>query len=284
MAVQDPSIQSPPRTYRALTEAIANRYTSLSPQLQKIARFTLEYPDNVALDTVAGLATRAKVQPSSMVRFAQAFGYEGFSDMQLLFRSQLVGRADSYRERIEELSQQGQGAVGDAGTVLSEFVEESMASLERLREGVSTGDLRKAVRVLARSEDIYLVAERRAFPVAFYLSYALGRLEQRAHLMDGIGGTLRQQASLPRKTDVLVAVSFPPYSAQVVETVAEQHGRGVPTVAITDSPVSPLALEADIAFPIKHQAERPFRSLIAPMCLAQTLVVALGYHLSATLE
>ncbi len=284
MAPDNVADTSPPHTYRGLTEAIASRYSSLSPQLQTIARFALEYPDDVALETVALLANRSKVQPSSMVRFAQALGYEGFSDMQQIFRSQLVGRKDSYRERIEELSRKSQGGVGDAVTVLSEFVDEGVTSLGGLRESVSATDLRKAVRVLACAEDIYVVAERRAFPVAFYLSYALGRLEQRAHLMDGVGGTLRHQAGLPRKTDVLVAISFPPYSALVAEAVAERHGADVPIVAITDSPVSPLALEADITFPIRHQGERPFRSLIAPMCLAQTLVVALGYHLTSSDE
>ncbi len=84
-----------------------------------------------------------------------------------------------------------------------------------------------------------------------------------------------------RNSDATIAVSFPPYSPQVAEIVAEQHSRGVPTVAISDSPVSPVALEADIVFPIKLQSEGPFRSLVAPMCLAQTLVVALGYRLAA---
>jgi DNA-binding MurR/RpiR family transcriptional regulator len=39
-------------------------------------------------------------------------------------------------------------------------------------------------------------------------------------------------------------------------------------------------LEATVAFHIKQQEEGSFRSLVAPMCLAQSLVVALGYHLA----
>ena len=84
-----------PATYEALEETIAARYPSLSPQLQRISRFALEYPNEVALETVANLAGRAAVQPSSMVRFAQALGYDGFSDMQQVFRSHLVNRSDT---------------------------------------------------------------------------------------------------------------------------------------------------------------------------------------------
>jgi DNA-binding MurR/RpiR family transcriptional regulator len=270
-----------PASYEALEEAIAARYPSLSPQLQRISRFALEYPNEMALETVANLAGRASVQPSSMVRFAQALGYDGFSDMQQVFRSHLVNRSDSYRDRIEQLQKNGEGGEHNGATTLAGFVTEGMESLALLRDSVSIPDLNKAIRLLVRANDIYVLAERRAFPVAFYLSYALSRLEQRVHLLDGVGGTLRQQAAMVRKSDATIAVSFPPYSPQVAEIVAEQHSRGVPTVAMSDSPVSPVALEADIVFPIKLQSERPFRSLVAPMCLAQTLVVALGYRLAA---
>jgi len=281
MAVQNHQQEQAPATLKALEETIASRYATLSPQLQRIARFALEYPNDIALETVANLASRAAVQPSSMVRFAQALGYEGFSDMQQVFRSHLVTRSDSYRERIKRMQKSREGAAEDIGGVLADFVADGIESLELLREEASLPDLRKALRVLARAEDIYLLAERRAFPVAFYLSYALARLEQRAHLMDGVGGTLREQANLPRKADALVAVSFPPYSPQVAELVAELHGRGVPTIAISDSPVSPIALESDLVLPIKQQSEREFRSLVGPMCLAQILVVGLGHRLAA---
>ena len=269
-----------PGAYEALRQAIAARYPELSKQLQKIARFALEYPDDLALETVASLAARAGVQPSSMVRFAQALGYDGFSNMQLVFRSRLVTDGNSYRDRIDALRRQHDSSGGDALSVLSSFVDEGLTSLELLRDYTPGTVLDRAVDLLANAENIYLLAERRAFPVACYLAYALARLEQRAHLLDGIGGMLPQQVAVVRDCDVLMATSFPPFSPQVAEVFVACHERGVPTIAITDSPVSPLALEATVAFHIKQQEEGSFRSLVAPMCLAQSLVVALGYHLA----
>jgi DNA-binding MurR/RpiR family transcriptional regulator len=270
-----------PGAYEALRSAIAARYPELSKQLQKIARFALEYPDDLALETVASLAARAGVQPSSMVRFAQALGYDGFSNMQLVFRSRLVTDSNSYRDRIEALRRQHDSGGGDASNVLSGFVTEGMTSLELLRDHTPAAVLERAVELLAEADDIYLLAERRSFPLACYLAYALARLERRAHLLDGIGGMLAQQVAVVRNRDVLVAASFPPFSPQVAGAFVDCHQRGVPTIAITDSPVSPLALEATVAFHIKQQEEGSFRSLVAPMCLAQSLVVALGYHLAS---
>ena len=60
-----------PTTFDELKNAIAENYPGLSRQLQQIARFVLEYPEDMALETVAVIAKRATVQPSSMIRFAR---------------------------------------------------------------------------------------------------------------------------------------------------------------------------------------------------------------------
>src|SRR5262249_14596785 len=88
-----------PESYEDLRTAIALRFGQLSDRLQRIARHALAHPDAVALDTVAATAKRAAVQPSSLIRFARAFGYDGFSDMQQVFRRHLVTRSPDYGER-----------------------------------------------------------------------------------------------------------------------------------------------------------------------------------------
>jgi len=270
-----------PTTFNELKDAISENYPKLSRQLQKIARFVLEYPEDMALETVAVIAQRADVQPSSMVRFAQALGFDGFSDMQQVFRSVLVSRSGNYRDRIETLRKQSEVDGADPAAVLADSVEESIHALHLLQENTTNEDLERAIGLLAEANDIYVLAERRAFPVAFYLTYAIGRLERSVHLLDGVGGMLGQQVSNIKARDALIAVSFPPYSPSVVELLAEQNKRGITTVSITDSAISPVAMDATVAFGIKQQEERAFRSLVAPMCLAQSLVVGLGHRLVA---
>ncbi len=269
-----------PDTYEALKAAIAARYPTLSRQLQKIARFALDNPNDLALETVTTIAGRAEVQPSSMIRFAQAMGYDGFTTMQQVFRWNLVARAPNYRERIQDLREERGAAREDEDSVIGDFVDDGIASLELLRAHTSRERLAEAVETLAAAEEIYLLAQGRAFPVTFYLSYALRRLDRRCHLLDGVGGLLRQQADLATPKDAVIAVSFQPYSPLVVDIVTERSEKGVPIIAITDSPLSPMALEARVAFEIKDSQQRAFRSLVAPMCLAQTLVVSLGHHMA----
>jgi DNA-binding MurR/RpiR family transcriptional regulator len=89
----------PPRELENLRAAISEHYPTLSKRLQQIAQFALEHPNEMALETIAVIAGRAGTQPSAMIRFAKAFGYKGFSEMQRVFRSRLMERAPSYSER-----------------------------------------------------------------------------------------------------------------------------------------------------------------------------------------
>lgn len=271
----------PPETFEDLLRQITDRYDSLSGQLQRIAHFVVDHPDDLALETITRLAARASVQPSSMVRFAQALGFDGFSTMQRLFRARLIEGSMSYRERIKSLKEQRGSEADRPDSILAEFVDQGIASLEMLRAHTPPAAIAEAVSLLDGAEEIYLIAQRRSFPVAFYLAYALARLEKRCHLIDGVGGLTEQQARLATPRDVMIAVSFRTYSLEVVEAVAERAAAGVPVIAITDSPLSPLAAKATVCFEIADPEGPAFRSLVAPMCLAQSVVVGLGARLEA---
>ncbi len=73
-------------TFDSLRDRITARYDDLSPHLQRLARIALEDPNSVALETVAAIAARVGVQPSTLIRFAKEFGYSGFSQMQKIFK------------------------------------------------------------------------------------------------------------------------------------------------------------------------------------------------------
>jgi len=263
-------------TYDELKDAISDAYPSLSPQLQRLARYALDKPHDLALGTVAAVAEANAVQPSSTIRFANALGFDGFSQMQQVFRSHLVERGAPYRERIKRMQPDGKAG----GGVLHQFVGEAVDELHQLEEHVDPKALDAAARLLAAAPQIHVLAQRRAFPVACYLAYALNQLELRAHLLDGLGGMLNEFARGIGKGEVLLVASFRNYTPAVVETALAAQARGVSVVAITDSALSPLKPAADVCFELGDDSSRPFRSLVAPLCLAQALVVSTGQRLA----
>ncbi|HEY0857776.1 MAG TPA: MurR/RpiR family transcriptional regulator [Albitalea sp.] len=268
-------------SYEELKEAISQGYPRMSPQLQRIARFALEKPHDLALGTVATLARATDVQPSSMIRFANALGFSGFSQMQQLFQGHLVERSASYRERIEQMRRGARAADPGGVGVLHQFVGDAVGELSRLEENVHADDIGAAVQLLAGASRINVLAQRRAFPIACYLAYALNQLELPVRLLDGLGGMLHEFARNIGPGEVLLAASFRNYSPDVIATAAACRERGATVIAITDSTLSPLKPLADVCFELGDDSAQAFRSLVAPLCLAQALVVSTGHRLAA---
>jgi hypothetical protein len=82
-----------------LQQQIRDRYDNLSKRLQQVSRYVLDNTNSVAFDTVAVIAERADVPPSTLIRFANAFDFTGFNEMKQLFRMNLVEETASYSDR-----------------------------------------------------------------------------------------------------------------------------------------------------------------------------------------
>jgi DNA-binding MurR/RpiR family transcriptional regulator len=263
--------------YDALREEIAHRYPGLSDRLRLIAEFALDHPTDMALGTVAEVAERAKVQPSAIVRFAHAMGYGGFTELQQVFRSRLVaGAVPSYRERIEGLRRDGRFRDSNSPRELLErFSSEGTASLDNLQVSARDDDLARAIDLMGRAPTIYVIGLGGSFPVAAHLTYVLRRLGRRAVLLDGLGNVLADHVLTATRKDVVIAISFRPYNRETVQIVPEFLARGVPSIVVTDSLLSPLVNGAELVFEIPNMPEAVLRTMVAPMCLVQTLAVGL---------
>ena len=272
---------TPPETAEDLRAAILERYDSLSKRLQQIARYVLDAPNEVALETLAVLAERSGVQPSAIVRFAKTFGYPGASQMQRLFRDGLLSGATAlgYGERVRNFNE-AINRRDDGGQVLAEFVEGNVLALQNLGQAIGPDDMAEAVDLIARAETLYVVGFRRAFPVASYLVYSLQQLGKRTQFVDGVGGLSRRQTQTITPKDLLIAISYQPYADETVQAVDIAGERGAKVLAISDSLVSPIAKTAAQVLQVREAEVRSFRSLAASMCLAQALVIGFAFRAS----
>ena len=263
-------------TYEALRAEIARRHPRFADRLKQIAEFALDHPTDMALGTVAEVAERARVQPSAIVRFARALGYGGFTEMQQVFRSRLVASvAPSYKERIAGLRRDGRFHDGkNPRAVLSRFASEGIVSLESLQDGVREKDLTRAIGLLG-AHTIHVLGLGGSFPVAAHLTYVLRKLGRRVTLLDGLGSALGDQAAAASPKDALIAISFKTYNPDTVRLFPALVARGLPAVAITDSLLSPIVEGADVVFEIPDMPEAALRTMVGPMCLAQSLAVGL---------
>lgn len=269
-----------PATADELRAAILERYSSLSKRLQQIARYVLDEPNEMALETLAVISERCGVQPSAIVRFAKTFGYPGASQMQRLFRDGLLSGnpAVGYGERVRHFNEAVAKTPEGGANVLAEFVEGNMMALQNLGQTVTEADMAKAVKLIDKADTVYVVGFRRSFPVASYLAYSLQQAGKRTHFGSGLAGLTRQEVQMMTPSDLLISVSYHPYAAESVEAVEAAAEKGAKILSISDSLVSPIAKRADMVLQVRESEVRSFRSLAASMCLAQALAIGFAFE------
>ncbi|PWC13455.1 MurR/RpiR family transcriptional regulator [Brenneria corticis] len=264
---------------RELQEQIRERYDRLSKRLQQVARYVLDNTNSIAFDTVAVIAERAEVPPSTLIRFANAFDFSGFNEMKQLFRMNLVEETASYTDRARLFRAMENESVPETPRdILHEFARSNAQAMQQLAARTPQEDLQKAVDLLANAQTIYVVGLRRSFSVATYLTYALSHLESNPVLVNGLGGMFREQLSRVDEKDIVVSISFSPYSQETVMVSEMAAKAGARQIVITDSQISPLATLSDVCFVVKEAQVDAFRSQSATLCLVQSLMVSLAYR------
>ena len=263
-----------PRDFDSLRTMIIERKEAMPKRLAQVAAYALSNPDDMAFGTAASIAAAAHVQPSTLVRLAHHLGYEGFSDLQTVFRARLRDRTLSYEERL--LSLEAGPAANSDTELLSGFLAVAGQSVARLAGTIDGEAFSKSVDLLARADTVYLVAKRRAYPLTAHIAYAFGKLGIRHQMIASPNGIDPEIAQFATDRDAVIAASFAPYAAESLAQAQELAARGVPIVAITDSAFSPLAAAAAHWLEVSEADYAGFRSLSASMALAMALPVAIA--------
>jgi DNA-binding MurR/RpiR family transcriptional regulator len=264
-------IPSAPETVAAFRDRLALLNGTLPRRLQQCADHLAAHSDRIALSTVAQIAKGAGVPPSAVMRFCQVLGFTGYAEMQRLFRNALPAGLPDYATRLANLKT---GPRGSPAALVAEFVDAGRQSLAALTLNLDEIALEQAVSRLSAAGTIHLAGLRRSFPVVAYLAYVFEKLEVPALLHARTGGMSASAALRPG--DVLLVVSFAPYSAETLDLARAAKAAAVPLIALTDSQSSPLSRLADTTLTVTEVDFGAFRSLSATIALALSLAVAVA--------
>jgi DNA-binding MurR/RpiR family transcriptional regulator len=230
------------------------------------------------VSTLVRLAQLARVPPATITRFAKELGFQGFAELQLVFRERLLGPRLPYADRRTGMAD---GDLDQPGHVFGSFVEAAVQSLLRIEEALDRAELAACVEVLAGSEVVHVAAARGAFGLGAYTVYGLGSIGRRAQLVDNLGSMRAMQVSAMGPGDTLLAMTFDDYTPETVEVARLAAARGHRVLAITDNALSPVAGLATHVLYVNEARLGHFRSQVPAMVVAQAMIVGLGRRLGS---
>lgn len=258
--------------FAKINKMIEDAFPALSPQLQIAAKHVLDRPDDVALMSMRSLASHAGVHPSTMVRLAKSFGLNSYQEFRAPFQQRLRARPEGYLSKARTL--QARSLKNDA-SITQEVLAANISNLQQTFDINAPERFKVCAKVINKACKVYIVGMRGVFPIAYFFHYAYSMFRDNAVLLDGRGGAFSDGLRGFGSDDVILAISFSPYTLETVRAIDYAKARGGKVIVISDSPVSPLARGADELLVIKNESPSFYHSVAAGVTVAEELITLL---------
>lgn len=265
---------------RDVLEHIRTSYSSMSKSQKKVAEFLLTYGIDVVYLSASRIAELVDVNRSTVVRTAQALGYDGFVDLQADLQRQLLRRfstADRVRMDLLRLSEAIEDEAGapQGLAILSSMVRAEIEDLENMLSRIGEADFNRAVDMLGRAQKIYVLGLRGSLPLAMTFVFLLRHVRADCYLLEPGVQDMADQLVTMTRGDLLFTISYSRYANDTIRCMDYARQIGTPVITLTDSPVSPAAKRADLAFVLLFRMYL-YRNTSTPMVLLNALAAALS--------
>ena len=251
-----------------ISKRIAEAASTFSKGQKKIAHAILNEYDKVAYMTAAKLGAFVGVSESTVVRFANELGFDGYSDFQRAVQ-ELVRTKLTPNQRIEVTKNR----LGTSD-VLATVMESDMNKIRYTLESINRDTFYSAVNSILEAKHIYVMGARSTEPLALVLNYNLSLIFDNVKFVKptSTAEVFEQMFSIG-KDDVLIAFSFPRYSSKMINAVKYAKKSGATVVVFTDSDISPLAEHASCLITAQSDMASFMDSLVAPISIINAIIV-----------
>lgn len=244
----------------------------LSPRRQEIIGQVLKYPRDFVLLSVRSAAERLSTDPATMVRIVQKMGFENYRAFQNYLHDLSIANATSL-----DGMQAGNRLNGKAPDHLQAMLEQDFKNLNAVRNTLDVKKIALTAKRIHSAKRIFLVGGDLAECLVHYLEYHLTVIGLPVYSATTIGRSTHL-SRLFGKGDVVLAISFRRSLRQTVEAVKRAHENGAYCIGISGTYVSPLIRFTDECFIASVDSESFLDSYVAPMALANLLLVACANH------
>jgi len=251
-----------------ISQRIRSAYHTFSKGQKKIANAILNDYDKAAYMTAARLGKHVGVSESTVVRFANELGFEGYAKFQHAVQ-ELVRTKLTPNQRIEVTKQR----IG-RGDVLENVMLSDISKLQYTLDRLNRDDFYHSVDKILSAKTVYVTGARSSEPVAKILSYNLSLIfDNIKFIRPTSSAEVFEQMFSIGENDVLFAFSFPRYSSKMVNAVKYAKQNGADVIVCTDSDISPLAEYATYLLIAQSDMASFMDSLVAPISIINAIVV-----------
>src|SRR3954454_14602587 len=255
--------------HQTLSAYIQARFDEFSRSQKDVAQYIVDHLDEVAFQTAEELARRANTSSSTVVRFSQALGFEGFPELQ--------GQArEEYRRRV---------AAGLTGTPAasaeplfsldqSDFetaVAADHVNVEETARKMSRSDIESAIDAISAARRVLIAGTDQMAFFASYLRHLLMLLDLQADIVASPSQEALSRLGRIDDSMLVIGLSAGRPHPLVVRAMKLARHRKAGTIAITDATLSEVAKLAQIRLYYSSNSPAYVRSHTALLSMIQAL-------------
>ncbi|MDI3310725.1 MAG: MurR/RpiR family transcriptional regulator [Thermoanaerobacterium sp.] len=252
-----------------IIKRIQDNYAQLSKSQKIIAEYIINHYDKAAFMTAAKLGNSINISESTVVRFANTLGYDGYPELQSALQELIKNKLTTV-QRLEMTDET------DEVSILNNVLKSDIENIKATKEEIDKNSFKEVVDNIFKAKKIYIIGFRSSTAIAEYLGFYLNLILENVILVKpGISDVFEQMLRV-NSEDLVIGIGFPRYSKRTLEVMKYAKSQNAKIVAITDSLISPLTEIADEILLAKSNMASFVDSLVAPLSLINALIVSVG--------
>ena len=261
-----------------LIKRIKSHYNQLSKGQKLLADYITNHYEKAVFLTAAKLGTIVGVSESTVVRFANELGYDGYPKLQRALEELVKNKLTSI-QRVNVTSDRI-----DKDQILKHVLHADMEKIKISLEELDNNQFNKAIDYILEAKTIYIVGVRSSASLASFLGFYFNLMFDNVKLIHTNSvSEMFEQIHRISDEDVMIGISFPRYSKRTLKAMEYAKSRKSKVITITDSPISPMVQFSDVSLVARSEMVSFVDSLVAPLSLINAIIVALSMRKKDTI-
>ncbi|SHJ80243.1 MurR/RpiR family transcriptional regulator [Tepidibacter formicigenes] len=253
-----------------LIAIIQDQFPKLSKGQKLIAQFILSNYDKAAFMTAGKLGEKVGVSESTVVRFANALGFDGYPRLQKSLQ-ELIKTKLTTVQRVEMAKE-----YSNDWTIFRKVLKSDIENIRTTLDEMDEESFQYTINKILNAKKIYIVGLRSSTAIAEYLGFYLNIILDNVNIVSyGISDVFEQILKIG-KGDLVISISFPRYSKKTFELANYAKKQGASIISLTDSVLAPVASISEEIITVKSNMASFVDSLVAPLSVANAIIVAVG--------
>ena len=257
------------RGHQTLSAYISSRFDEFSRSQKDVAQYVVDHLDEVAFHTAEELARRASTSSSTVVRFSQALGFEGFPELQEAAREEY---RHHHRTAADSTGMNGATPLFSLDqTAFEQAVAADHVNVEETARKVSRSEVDGAIEAIATADRILIAGTDQMAFFASYLRHLLMLLDVRAEIAASPSQEALSRLGRIDSETLVIGLSAGRPHPLVVRAMKIARHRKAATLAIVDATLSEVSKLADRTLYYSSNSPAFVRSHVGLLSILQAL-------------